>query len=100
MSDIIKEPEYQELKKHHIKEMFDKVFNDGYSLVVECPYANYYFKGGVSGYDKKVIIEGEKWFYSYKDFEKLICKLDKYTIDEEEKFIVVFQTKERITWEI
>lgn len=47
MADIIKEPEHQELEKHHIKEIFDKVFNDGYSLVIEHQHYPYYFKGGL-----------------------------------------------------
>lgn len=88
------EPEYQELKQEHFKEIFNKVYAEDYSLVVELQYHPYYFKGGVvDGYDKKCIIEGKGWHYSYEDFEKFMYSqpydFEVFLVDEDKKEIVI-----------
>lgn len=82
--------EYQELKEEHIKDFFDKIFSDDdYSLLVKDYNRDYIFQGGYGLDGRKEIIEGDVVYYNYEDFKTLICKLDEYIIDEEEKFIVI-----------
>lgn len=87
------EPEYQELKKEHFKDIFDKVFSDGYLLTVQCQYYNHYFEGGVVLDGEKNIIEGKGWHYTYEVFEKFMYSqpydFEVFLVDENKKEIVI-----------